>query len=155
MKSPPSVPESFLDGAKPIELAHAASVAPSKLIEAVSPMNDPLAGPRRRLLRGGGYLTPPQKSSLTKIRDKRAMEAGGPDGPVDSLRSLPRGKRDHSPLENLRFPTGPWTRFEEAHGGHAPTSFHSPLPPGRLKGEIDREDTQSLPLPSVAWTIVT
>ena len=61
-----------------------------------------------------------------------------------------RASQAHSPLENLRFPTAPWTRFEEAHVGHAPTSFHSPFLLGRLKGEIDPEDTQTLTLPSAA-----
>ena len=76
-------------------------------------MNDPPACPRTRSLEGGGYLTPTQKSSLTASSTK------------DGLWKLP----------DL---TGLWTLFEAAHPGHAPTSFHSPLPPGRLKGEIDR-----------------
>ena len=117
-------------------------------------MNDALACPRRPLLEGGGYQTPTRKSSLTA------------DSPKDRLWKLPdltglwtlfedaHVGRAHSPLENLRFPTGPWTRFEEAHVGHAPTSFHSPLPPERLKGEIDREDTQTLTLPSAARNVV-
>ena len=118
-------------------------------------MNDPLACPRTRSLEGGGYRTPTPKSSLTASL------------PQDGLWKLPdltglwtlfeeaHAGTAHSPLENLRFPTGPWTRFEAALVGHAPTSFHSPLPPARLKGEIDREDTQTLTLPSAAWNIVT
>ena len=109
-----SVPDPLRQAAKAATAAGPANVAPSEFSEGESPMNDPLAGSRMRLLRGGGYLTPPEKSSLTKTRNTRAVEADGPDGPVASPRSRPRGKRAHSPLENLRFPTGPWTRFEEA-----------------------------------------
>jgi hypothetical protein len=93
-------------------------------------MNDALACPRTRFLEGGGYLTPTPKSSLT----------------------APPSKGRLWKLPDLK---GLWTLFEAAHGGHAPTSFHSPLPPARLKGVIDRVDTQTLPLPSAARNIVT
>lgn len=95
MRNPPSVPESFPDGAKAIELAHFASVAPSKLIEAVSPMNDPLAGPRRRLLRGVATLP------LLKNHHLRRSETRG--------------------LVKLMDLTGLWTRFEVARVGNETT----------------------------------
>ena len=118
-------------------------------------MNDPLACPRTRFLQGGGYQTPTRKSSLTANSPKDGLWKL-PDLPgLWTLFEEAHVGGAHSPLENLRFPTGPWTRFEGAHAGHAPTSFHSPLPPARLKGEIDRDDTQTLPLPSAARNIVT
>jgi hypothetical protein len=118
-------------------------------------MNDPLACPRTRSLEGGGYQTPTQKSALTASSIQDGLWKLPDLTGLWTLFEAARVRRAHSPLENLRFPTGPWTRFEEAHGGHASTSFHSPLLPARLKGEIDREDTQALPLPSVARRIVT
>lgn len=72
--------------------------------------------------RGVATLPLPKNHHLPRSQTKRAVEADGPDGTVDSLRSRLRGNRAHSPLENLRFPTGPWTRFEEALGGCAPTA---------------------------------
>ena len=118
-------------------------------------MNDALACPRTRSLEGGGYWTPTEKSSLTATSAKDGLWKLPDLTGLWTLFEAARGGQAHSPLENLRFPTGPWTRFEGAHVGHAPTSFHSPLPPARLKGEIDREDTQTLPLPSAARNIVT
>ena len=118
-------------------------------------MNDALACPRRRFLKGGGYRTPTQNSPLTASSSKDGLWKLPDLTGLWTLFEAAHGGRAHSPLENLRFPTGPWTRFEAAHGGHAPTSFHSPLPPGRLKGEIDRDDTQTLALPSAARNIVT
>ena len=118
-------------------------------------MNDALACPRRRFLEGGGYQTPTQKSSLTATSPKDGLWKLTDLTGLWTVFEAARDSKAHSPLENLRFPTGPRTRFEEALVGHAPTSFHTPLPPGRLKGEIDREDTQTLPLPLAAWNIVT
>jgi len=118
-------------------------------------MNDALACPRRRFLEGGGYQTPTQKSSLKVTSPKDGLWKLTDLTGLWTLLEAAHVGRAHSPLENLRFPTGPWTRFEVALGGHAPTSFHSPLPPGRLKGEIDREDTQTLTLRSAARNIVT
>jgi hypothetical protein len=118
-------------------------------------MNDPLACLRTRSLEGGGYQTPTQKSSLTTCSPKDGLWKLTDLTDLWTLFEEAHAGRAHSPLENLRFPTGPWTHFEVARVGHAPTSFHSPLPPGRLKGEIDRDDTQTLTLPSAARTIVT
>jgi hypothetical protein len=118
-------------------------------------MNDALACPRTRFLEGGGYQTPTPKPSLTASSTKNGLWKLPDLTGLWTLFEAAPGGRAHSPLENLRFPTGPWTRFEEALGGCAPTSSHSPLPPRRLKGEIDRVDTQALPLPLAAPNFVT
>jgi hypothetical protein len=119
-------------------------------------MSDALACPRTRYLKGGGYQTPTPKSSLTVFPTKDGLWKLPDLTGLWTLFEAAHVGRALSPLENLRFPTGPWTRFEDALVGHAPTSFHSPLPPGRrLKGEIDRDDTQPLTLPSAARNIVT
>ena len=118
-------------------------------------MNDALVCPRRPFLRGGGHLTPTQKSSLTATSATHGLWKLPDLTGLWTLFEAALAGRAHSPLENLRFPTGPWTRFEEARGGRAPTSFHSPLPASGLKGEIDRDNTQTLPLPSAAQIIVT
>jgi hypothetical protein len=115
-------------------------------------MNEALARPRTRFLEGGGYWTPTQKSPLWSSSTKHRLWKL-PD--LTGLWTFFEAAHDgqvHSPLENLRFPTGPWTRFEEAGVGHAPTSSHSPPPARRLKGKIDRNNTQTV---SVARKIVT
>lgn len=119
-------------------------------------MNEPLACPRTRFLEGGRYQTPTPKSSLT-VRSLKDGLWKLPDLTGLWTRFEVSRVRDEptSPLENLRFPTGPWTRFEATLVGFAPTSFHSPLPASRLKGDFDRIDTQTLPVPSVAGKIVT
>ena len=81
---------------------------------------------------------------------RRAMEADGPDGPVDSLRSAQVGNEPTRPLESLRLPTGPWTRFEVDRVGHASTAPTAPffLSIGReperreLLNEPRREDSE-------------
>ena len=90
-------------------------------------MNDALACPRRRFLEGGGYQTPTQKSSLTATSPKDGLWKLTDLTGLWTVFEAARDSKAHSPLENLRFPTAPWTRFEEARGGHAPTSFHSPF----------------------------
>jgi hypothetical protein len=118
-------------------------------------MNDALARPRTHSLEGGGYLTPTRKSSLrTSSTENELWKLTDLTGPW-TLFEVAHAGRAHRPLENLRFPTGPWTRLEAAAGGHAPTSSHSPLPLGWLKGEIDQMDTQTLSLLSAARKIVT
>ena len=114
-------------------------------------MNHPLACPRTRFLEGGGYLTLPSKSSLTAITQKdglwklpdltrlwthieAALRGTSPQPTVshrslDALRRSPRGTRAHK--------------------------LPQPAPPAGLKAEIDREDTQTLALPSAAGDIVT
>lgn len=115
-------------------------------------MNEAPARPRTRFLKGNGYWAPPQKTPLSSSSDKDRLWKL-PD--LTGLWTLFEAAHDgqaHSPLENLRFPTGPWTRFEEAGVGRAPTTSHSPLPARRLKGKINRNDTQTV---SVARKIVT
>lgn len=117
-------------------------------------MNHPLACPRTRFLEGGGYLTRTQKTSLTKIRFKRAVKADGPDGAVDSLRSSPRGTSPQ-PLGKPSVSHRSLDALRRSPCGSRAHKLSQPTPPARLKGEIVRGDTQRSALPSAARNIVT